>query len=125
MAKRTAVLLAFSAAASAAFLGAHRWPVLAGLLAGAFIGVCRFGVNEWILKRIFRPGGEKRIFGTIAAFTINQLVMIPVLTAAYFFDVWLFYGFITGVLTVPAVIMINGMTEAFGITRNHFEQGGD
>ena len=103
------------------FLKSNRWFVLGGLLAGAFISIGRLSSNEWILKKTLKPSGGKSVAGSIIAFTLSQLVMLPVVVLTYFIDVWALYGLVAGVLVVPFIIMMNSITEAFGITKNSFE----
>lgn len=119
--RRAAVLFILLAAADLAFLGSDRWPLLAGLAVGALFGACRLGCNHWIYTKVFHTAGGKTLAGSIAAFTAAELFLLPVVAIIYFFSVFALYGFIAGVLTVPAVIMVNSITEAFGITKNNFE----
>lgn len=121
MVKRAAAALILLTATDMIFLGRNRWLVLAGLLAGAFISVGRFSGNGWILKKVFQLTGDKAVTGSIVIFTASQLVLMPVIVITYFLNVWIFYGLIAGFLNVPLVIMINSITEAFGITKNSFE----
>lgn len=118
--KRAALLLILLTAADLVFLKNNKWLVLAGLLAGAFLSIGRFLSNELILKKIFEFNGKKTIAGSIA-FAVNQLVLLPVIALAYFLNIWILYGLIAGILAAPIIIMINSITEAFGITKNNFE----
>lgn len=119
--KRAAVLAIILTAADIAFLGSNRWLILYGLLFGTAVGLARLLSNEWILKVTFKAGKGKVLTGSIAAFTINQLALVPIILLAYFLSGWLLCGLITGLLIVPAIVMINSITEAFGITKNSFE----
>ena len=122
--KRAAALFFVLATADIAFSGVGRWMILAGLSAGAIISTGRLCSNEWLFKKIFRlnqSDGKRAAAGSMAAFTISQLVLIPVIVLAYLLSVWALYGFIAGILIIPIVIMINSITEAFGITKNNFE----
>lgn len=118
--KRAALFLVLLTAADLAFLGNHKWLVLAGVFAGAFISVGRLFSNEFILKKIFELNGKKTIAGSMA-FAMNQLILLPVIALAYSLSVWILVGFIAGILTVPIIVMINSVTEAFEITKNDFE----
>lgn len=121
IAKRVAALLIVLAVADLVFLENKRWLVLAGLLAGSLIAIGRLGCNEWLLRNIFRPAGKKAPVGGIAAFTLNQLVLLAFIVLAFLMNIWVLYGFLAGVLAAPLVIMFNSITEAFGITKNNFE----
>lgn len=57
----------------------------------------------------------------VMVFAFNQLLLIVLLVVAYSIDRWLFAGFVGGILLVPLTVMINSITEALGITKNHFE----
>ena len=119
--KRAAALLILLTAAELLFLKSNRWFVLEGLLAGAFISIGRLSSNEWILKKTLKSNGGQAVAGSIVAFILSYLVLISVITFIYFLNVWAFYGLITGILVVPIIIMMNSITEMFGITKNRFE----
>lgn len=108
-------------AAELLFCKSNRWFILGGLLAGALISIGRLCGNEWILKRIFKLNGGKAAAVGIVAFTLNQFVLLPVIVLTYFINTWALYGLIAGILVVPVIIMINSITEAFGVTKNSFE----
>lgn len=119
--KRAAVLVILLTAVDIAFLGSNRWFALGGLLLGTVVSLGRLLSNEWILKVTFKASKGKALAGSIAAFTINQLALVPMILLAYFLNLWLFGGLIAGFLVVPAIVMLNSITEAFGITKNSFE----
>ncbi|NJD03698.1 MAG: hypothetical protein FIA99_14135 [Ruminiclostridium sp.] len=103
-----------------------RWHVLAGLILGSFFGVLKFGGYAWIFEKIVSTivnPAQKTSSAKIGlfGFLVNQLLVFPLLLAAYFLNKWFFAGIVTGVLLVPFVIMLNSMTEALKITRNNFE----
>ena len=109
------------AAAIAAFMGSRRWPVLAGLLAGAPLSFGRLRCNGWILARMYQLNGAKAAAGGTAAFMISQFILILALALACFISIWVLCGLIAGLLIIPTVVMINSVTEALGITKNNFE----
>lgn len=121
VAKRAAVLFLLLAAAAAVFLGSGRWPALAGLLAGAFLGAGRFRSNEWIFAKILGEKGGKAAAAGAALYAAGMLALFAALASAYFLNSWLFRGVLAGLFLNPAVIMLNSVTEAFGVTRNGFD----
>lgn len=121
LAKRAAILLVLLSAADIALLGQNRWLILAGLLAGACISVGRVSSNEWMLKKVFQSSGNQAATGSIVLSTMSLLLLMPVIAITYFLNIWALYGLIAGLLNVPVVIMVNSITEAFGITKNNFE----
>jgi hypothetical protein len=121
MVKRAAVFLAVLSVADLAFLGNNRWLVLAGLTVGTLLSVARLMGNEWLFRKIFQLTGGKAMAGSILVFTGLQLILLPVILLVYLVSVWALYGFVAGVLAVPAVVMINSVTETFKMTKNNFE----
>jgi hypothetical protein len=103
----------------------NKWFVLIGLIVGALLSVVKFSCNAWVLAGILGVDQAKRkkLSPGISAvlFTFSQLILLPLLFLAYYINQWVFAGFVAGILLVPLVIMINSITEAFGITKNHFE----
>ena len=121
MVKRAAVLFFVLSTADLAFLGQDRWPVFAGLVAGTLLSIAKLVGNEWLFQKIFTLSGEKAMAGSILVFTGLQLVLLPIILILYYLSLWALYGFVAGILAVPLIVMINSVTETFGITKNNFE----
>jgi hypothetical protein len=102
-----------------------KWFTLIGLLAGSVLTIVKFGSYSWVFGRILCvncDSSKKESPGSVVlVFTLNQLLLIVLLCIAYSIDLWLFAGFVGGILLVPLTVMVNSITEAFGITKNHFE----
>jgi len=104
----------------------QRWYVLGGLVAGTAMNVLRFGGSSFLYARLFgvrretSPGGLGNVPAMII-FIINQFIMLPLLFAAYWINLWAFWGFTAGIFVVPFIIMLNSITEAIGLTKNQFE----
>jgi hypothetical protein len=105
------------------FIKSNKWTAAAGLITGAVLGVAKFGSNALYLRKTLGADARtgRTAAGGIAAFLISQLIMLPLLILAYFLSFRLFCGFIAGSLLVPAIIMVNSITEALGLTKNGFE----
>ncbi len=104
----------------------QRWYTLAGLLVGSAFSVMKFGSYTWIFKKIVSGAASSAQKTNSArsgmlAFLVNQIVIFPLLLAAYFLNHWFFAGMVAGILLVPFVIMVNCVTEALKITSNNFE----
>lgn len=104
----------------------NRWLVLAGFTAGTALSLLKFGSNTLALGRIYSsnqetdPKKQGSISGVILLI-VNQIMLLPMILMSYFLNRWVFWGLIAGILSVPFVIMLNSITEAIGITENHFE----
>lgn len=104
----------------------QRWSALSGLSAGAVFGILKFGSYSWVFGRIASEIAAGTLKGTgaglgVLVFAFNQVLLLPFLYLAYKLGMWLFTGFVAGILLVPFVIMLNCLTEAVGITHNDFE----
>ncbi|HEX2947515.1 MAG TPA: hypothetical protein VHT96_16380 [Clostridia bacterium] len=103
----------------------NRWSAFCGLAAGAIISAMKFCGSAAALAGFFgietRAGrGRLGQRWAVVIFLLNQLILLPLLFLAYNISQWVFWGFVAGILTIPMLIMLNSITEAFGITRNHF-----
>lgn len=103
----------------------NRWPALIGLAAGTVLSAVKFCSNAAAYASLFgvKKQGVSAGLGQRTArviFLINQIILLPFLLIAYYIGQWFFWGFVAGILTIPLLIMLNSITEAFGITRNHF-----
>ncbi len=119
--KRAAIYLILLSAADLALLGKNRWPALAGLLVGTLLSVARLVGNERLFHAFSAWNGGKAVAGSILVFTAIQLAFLPVILILYIINAWVLYGFIAGILAVPAIVMGNSITEAAGLTKNDFE----
>lgn len=104
----------------------HRWHVLVGLLLGSAFSVLKLSSYTWIFERIVHaatstPQKTNSARSSMLGFLINQIILLPILFAAYFINQWFFTGIVVGILLVPFVIMINCVTETLKITNNNFE----
>jgi hypothetical protein len=103
----------------------NRWPLFFGLAAGTVISAVKFCGTAAALAGFFGAAvqdghGKSGQRSAMVIFLINQIILLPLLFLAYYISLWVFWGFIAGVLAIPLLIMLNSITEAFGITRNHF-----
>lgn len=103
-----------------------RWFTLSGLIFGSAYGVVKFGSFAWIFNRIGSSEASAVHKSKLAkegmlGLLINQILIFPLLLAAYFLNHWFFTGFVAGILLVPFVLMLNSVTEALKITDNNFE----
>lgn len=96
--------------------------ISAGLLTGSAIGVLRFKFLSVAFFKHLKNGsddnGSKVWF--IGYFT-GCFLTIAALVISARLDKWFFAGVVASILIIPAIIMINGITEYFGLTNNHFE----
>jgi|GEM_PF-582440 len=99
----------------------NRWYLLLGLFVGAAFCIFRFRSYAYVFQRATdKEIGKRSVVKSILIFSGNQLLLIVLLLIFYFWNRWIFGGFIGGVLLAPFVIVVNCITEVLGITNNHF-----
>jgi len=103
----------------------NRWLTLIGLFTGTAMSALKFCSNAAVYASFFgiTAEGSRYRLGQRPArviFFLNQIILLPFLLLAYYISQWVFWGFVAGILTIPLLIMLNSITEAFGITRNYF-----
>lgn len=100
----------------------HHVVMLAGLAVGAVFGLLRLNSYVTTFSKIFSKGNEANSAGRITArFIISSVLTILLLAASAKYELYFFFGVLSGIFSVPLVIIINGITEALGITNNNFE----
>ncbi len=104
----------------------QRWHILAGMFLGAVVALIRFGSYGFVFEKIFlansaAPHKAFSVIGTLSVFVINQMVLLPLLLAAYMFSPYFFAGVLVGLMLLPLMLFINCLTEALKITHNNFE----
>ena len=95
--------------------------VIPSIIFGSFFSFIRFHILLTTLAFIFQRKIEHKKGGLF----VMKYTGLRILTAGLFvltllIDFWFFIGFAVGVLTIPAVIFINSLTEGLGITSNGF-----
>ncbi|MCX7709411.1 MAG: hypothetical protein N2484_06125 [Clostridia bacterium] len=103
----------------------HRFIILAGLATGTVFSLLRLNSYMTTFSRLLsqasQAGEKKAVSKSITRFLINSALVILVLGASLNFSQDFFIGTLEGIFMVPLAIMINGITEALGITHNNFE----
>jgi len=136
--KRTIICYLLLAIADILFV-TNKWPVLAGLTIGVLLNTIRFGTVAFLLNNITNREknnekcltSEKNIIngrkinnaGIKAAnifITLNHLIFLPMLYFSYLVGLYFFAGMVAGILVIPFIMFINGITEALNITHNNF-----
>lgn len=100
----------------------QRWMTFAGLLCGGIFGILRFcSLSGLITKLLAQSSTQAAVTKSIFSYIINIFVLIVLISASILYNGWFAAGVVTGVLLVPLVIMVNGITEGIGITHNNFK----
>lgn len=100
----------------------ERWYGLGGLTVGALYSVIRFGLLEYTFASMLLKNRKTASIGSIVAISVFSIAaLVTLLTLSIKLSIWFFTGAAVGILLVPAVIVINGITEALGISKNNFE----
>lgn len=114
--KRAAVLAAALSALALALPAAGVAAAL-GILIGTAVALAKFRLNTKLLAALCESGQGR---AAAAILPLSQLFLFGLLLAAALADHRLFFGAAAGVLTVPAVILWNALTEGFALTHNRW-----
>lgn len=100
----------------------QRWIIFAGLTFGGIFSLIKFGATAAAFSRLLSKDRNCAAVNHISLkYAINQIFIIILLAASLKYNIWLFLGMILGILLVPFVIIVNGITEGLSITHNNFE----
>lgn len=120
-AKRALIICSFVAILELTFFREHTI-MLAGLAAGTVFSLLRLNSYVSTFSKLFSADGETNAVGKVVAkFIVNSFLVIISLTVSVLYDRYFFFGILSGIFTVPLVIILNSITEALGITNNKFE----
>jgi hypothetical protein len=98
-----------------------RWLVFFGLFTSSAYSVLKFSMTYSLFYKVLSPVEDVRITGLIIVKYITaQFITVILLAASLWINIWLFAGIVAGVMIIPAIILINGITEALGITHNSY-----
>lgn len=101
----------------------QRISMLFALTAGILFSVLRFALLEAVLKLL--GGGENKtiiIIINLVIYLFNLVIIGVMIVLAMQFGVLTLIATLVGTLSIPIIIMINAITEAFGITKNQYGQ---
>lgn len=97
--------------------------LLAGIPTGLIFSLLRLNTYITAFSRLFSRERDASAASRsiIIRFIVNSILTIIVLVASLNYSQSFFAGVVEGILLIPLVITINGITEATGITHNNFE----
>jgi|GEM_PF-2107204 len=98
--------------------------VIVALTAGVLLSLLRVAVLEALFNNLLGHAGKKQIIIIInlGIYLLNLVIVGVTLVIAMQFGVHTLVAALVGILSVQIVVMINAVTEAFGITKNHYGQ---
>lgn len=100
----------------------NRWNIVIGLSCGTMFGILKNIRTSRFLSNLLSQGDEKLCLGgTLIKFLSLQIVTVIFMTVSICIDLWSFLGVVAGILLVPAIILVNSITEVLGISHNNFQ----
>jgi len=100
----------------------ERWAALAGLTIGGVSGLFKFSSMASVFSALAaRHSQLSPALLQLLKYLVNMTGVIILVGVSLKLNMWLFWGVLSGILLVPSVIMVNGLTEALGITHNGFK----
>lgn len=97
------------------------WNIVVGLTCGTVFGVLKYiGMSKFILNIVFKE--QKRSYLEVfTKFLVSQVITALLLVVTLKINLRIFLGAVVGILLIPVIITINGLTEALGISHNNFQ----
>ncbi len=97
--------------------------MIAALTVGVLISLLRFAVLESVLRHLLSGANKKRAIAiNIVIYLLNLVIIGITVVFAMQFGIHTFLAALGGILSSLFVIMLNAITEVFGITQNHYGQ---
>lgn len=97
--------------------------MIVALTAGVLLSLLRFAVLEAAFKNLLGLAGKKQsIIINLGIYLLNLVVIGVTVVISMQFGVNTLVAALVGILSVLIIVMINAVTEAFGITKNQFGQ---
>lgn len=119
--KRVAVLIGILSVLNFIFIN-QKWLVFLGLVTGGGFALLRFCSLAATLRVLLAKESKQiAVIKSIMNYLLNLLTLTALLVAALLFDRWFALGVVSGIFTVPLMILINNLTEGLGITHNNYE----
>lgn len=97
--------------------------MIVALTAGILLSLLRVTVLEALFKHLLGFSGKKHVIViNLGIYFINLVIIGVAVVIAMQFGVHALMAALLGILSVMIIVMINAVTEAFGITKNHYGQ---
>lgn len=121
VAKRVVIFLVVLSLMNLVFMR-HKLVISAGLIAGSAVGMLRFSSLAGMLSKLLeRDRSANKLKLSVFSCANGYFLTIALLIISGKLNKCFFLGVVASILIIPAIIMINGFTENFGLTNNHFE----
>lgn len=99
----------------------HKLFVAIGLICGTIFGILKFIYTSKFISKLIGVEESFTSIRVLIKFVLAQMTTIVLIAIAIKFNMWFFAGTLTGILLIPAVIMVNSITEALQISHNEFQ----
>ncbi|WP_010246356.1 hypothetical protein [Acetivibrio cellulolyticus] len=100
----------------------QRWLIAIGLICGTIFGILKFLYTSNFITSLISIDNKSFVAArTLVKFMLAQMATLVLIAVSIKFNMWFFAGVLTGVLLIPAVIMVNSITEALHISHNKFQ----
>ncbi len=97
--------------------------MVTALTAGVLLSLFKFAVLESVFGHLIGTASKKQAVTVSLVIYLLNLVIIGITAVfAMQFGVYALGAAMAGILSVLIIVMINAVTEAFGITKNHYGQ---
>lgn len=103
--------------------GDQRLKMSVALTLGVLLSLLRLAIFDAILGVLISKASKNQaIFISIVIYLLNLVIIGITIVFALQFGIGVFIAALAGILSTMIIVMINGITEAFGITKNHYGQ---
>jgi len=117
---RVAVVYTFLIVVSLIFFN-DRWYLVMGLTCGSIFGVMKYIAAARFISNILLQNEKTHYLRVFTKYLSLQAVTILLMAVSIRINMWSFYGITAGLLLLPAIITVNSLTEALGISHNNFQ----
>lgn len=99
-----------------------KWIIALGLTFGTIFGIFKFiNMSKFMSGILVQEEKKLCLRRILVKFLSVQLATVFLLAVSIILSKVCFFGIVAGILIIPVIILINGITEGFGITHNNFQ----
>lgn len=103
-------------------LNNHRISMVIALTATTLVTLLRFALFEYLLTMMQRRTKNKTFGLCVSLYILNLAIIGALIVIAVKISIPTFFAALAGTFLLVVILMVNAMTEALGITKNHFGQ---
>lgn len=102
--------------------GKQRIAMIVALTFGMSFALLRFAVLESVFGHLYGAGKKRAVITNLVIYLLNIVIIATMVMISMHYGLYTLVAALAGTFSIMIIVIINAVTEAFGITKNQFGQ---